>query len=95
MLNSRRVTVIREIHDCPSLFLVTDKLFFFSFFSFQGMEIHGAPEYVIVNGRVCVDEGGLKAVHGYGKFLETPTHSPFVYEPIVDKDKVKPKIKCH
>lgn len=46
---------------------------------FEGMECHGVPEYVIVNGRVCVDEGELKAVQGFGKFVPTPTFSPFVY----------------
>lgn len=46
---------------------------------FEGMECHGVPEYVIVNGRVCVDEGELKAVQGFGKFVPTPTHSPYLY----------------
>lgn len=43
------------------------------------MVCHGVPEYVIVNGRVCVDEGELKAVQGFGNFVPTPTFSPFVY----------------
>lgn len=43
------------------------------------MECHGVPEYVIVGGRVCLDEGNLKVVQGYGKFIPTPTHSEFVY----------------
>ncbi|XP_026472109.1 dihydropyrimidinase-like [Ctenocephalides felis] len=47
---------------------------------FEGMECHGVPEYVIVNGRVCVDEGDLKVVEGHGTFVETPCHAPFVYE---------------
>lgn len=38
------------------------------------------PEYVIVNGRVCVDEGHLKVVEGYGTFVETPIFPPFVYD---------------
>ncbi|XP_075218626.1 collapsin Response Mediator Protein isoform X2 [Lycorma delicatula] len=46
---------------------------------FEGMVCHGVPEYVIVNGRVCVDEGELKAVQGFGSFVPTPTFSPFVY----------------
>lgn len=48
---------------------------------FEGLECHGVPEYVIVNGRVCVDEGQLKAVQGFGKFVETPVFPPFVYSP--------------
>lgn len=47
---------------------------------FEGMQIHGAPEYVIVNGRVCVDEFELKAVQGHGKFVPTSPWSPYVYE---------------
>lgn len=43
------------------------------------MECHGIPEYVLVGGRVCVDEGNLKVVQGHGKFIPTPTHSEFVY----------------
>lgn len=46
---------------------------------FEGMECHGIPEYVLVGGRVCVDEGHLKVVQGHGKFIPTPTHSEFVY----------------
>lgn len=43
------------------------------------MVCHGVPEYVLVGGRVCVDEGNLKVVQGHGKFIPTPTHSEFVY----------------
>lgn len=43
------------------------------------MECHGVPEYVLVGGRVCLDEGNLKVVQGHGKFIPTPTHSEFVY----------------
>ncbi|GJQ68566.1 hypothetical protein Trydic_g14414 [Trypoxylus dichotomus] len=48
---------------------------------FEGMECHGVPEYVIVNGRVCVDEEQLRAVQGHGKFIETPVFPAFVYNP--------------
>lgn len=43
------------------------------------MSCHGVPEYVLVGGRVCLDEGNLKVVQGHGKFIPTPTHSEFVY----------------
>lgn len=43
------------------------------------MECNGIPEYVLVGGRVCVDEGQLKVVQGHGKYVPTPTHSEFVY----------------
>ncbi|KAJ8920201.1 hypothetical protein NQ315_011862 [Exocentrus adspersus] len=47
---------------------------------FEGMECHGVPEYVIVNGRVCVDEGQLRVVEGYGRFIETPVFAPYIYD---------------
>lgn len=48
---------------------------------FEGMECHGVPEYVIVNGRVCVDDEQLKVAQGYGKFVGTEVFPPFVYDP--------------
>ncbi|XP_044257019.1 dihydropyrimidinase isoform X3 [Tribolium madens] len=48
---------------------------------FEGMVCHGVPEYVIVNGRVCVDDGQLRVVQGHGRFVETPVYAPFVYDP--------------
>ncbi|XP_012280481.1 dihydropyrimidinase isoform X1 [Orussus abietinus] len=54
---------------------------------FEGMEVHGVPEYVIVSGRVCVDEGDVKAVHGFGKFIETPAYSPYVYDLVSEREK--------
>ncbi|XP_014604615.1 PREDICTED: dihydropyrimidinase isoform X1 [Polistes canadensis] len=54
---------------------------------FEGMEVHGVPEYVIVNGRVCVDECELKAVHGFGKYVETPTFCNYVYDMIEEREK--------
>lgn len=45
------------------------------------MQCHGVPEYVIVNGRVCVDEGQLRVVEGYGRYIETPTFAPYIYDP--------------
>ncbi|XP_012351040.2 dihydropyrimidinase isoform X1 [Apis florea] len=57
---------------------------------FEGMEVHGVPEYVIVEGRVCVDECELKAVHGFGKFVESPSHANYVYDMIEDREK-KPR----
>ncbi|XP_066589606.1 dihydropyrimidinase isoform X4 [Prorops nasuta] len=54
---------------------------------FEGMEIHGVPEYVIVNGRVCVDEREVKVVHGYGKYIQSPTFCSFVYDIINEREK--------
>lgn len=46
------------------------------------MTCHGVPEYVIVKGRVCVEEGLLRVAEGYGTFLETPVSPPYVYNGI-------------
>lgn len=52
------------------------------------MEVTGVPEYVIVSGRVCVDECELKAVHGFGKYVNTDPFGAYVYDMINDKEKV-------
>ncbi|XP_018397055.1 PREDICTED: dihydropyrimidinase isoform X2 [Cyphomyrmex costatus] len=57
---------------------------------FEGMEVTGVPEYVIVNGRVCVDECELKAVHGFGKYINADPFGSYVYDMINDKEK-KPR----
>ncbi|XP_072766403.1 dihydropyrimidinase-like isoform X2 [Anoplolepis gracilipes] len=57
---------------------------------FEGMEVTGVPEYVIVSGRVCVDECELKAVHGFGKYINTEPFGTYVYDMINDKEK-KPR----
>ncbi|XP_050356848.1 dihydropyrimidinase 2-like [Nymphalis io] len=46
---------------------------------FEGQHVIGSPQYVIVNGRVCLDDGELRVVEGFGKFLNTPPDSPTVY----------------
>lgn len=56
------------------------------------MECHGVPQYVIVNGRVCVDDGELKVVQGYGSFVETPAFAPFVYDPD-HAEQLRPELK--
>lgn len=52
------------------------------------MEVTGVPEYVIVSGRVCVDECELKAVHGFGKYVTAEPFGTYVYDMISDKEKV-------
>lgn len=52
------------------------------------MEVTAVPEYVIVSGRVCVDECELKAVHGFGKYINTEPFGTYVYDMINDKEKV-------
>lgn len=51
--------------------------------------MHGVAEYVVVSGRVCVDECNLKVVHGFGKYLETPLYPLYVYDEVNEKEKVR------
>lgn len=49
---------------------------------FEGMNVHGVSEYVIVRGRVCVDDGALRVAEGHGTFVETPKEPAFVYDAV-------------
>ncbi|GBP18624.1 Dihydropyrimidinase 2 [Eumeta japonica] len=46
---------------------------------FEGQHVVGGPQYVVVNGRVCVDDGELRVVEGFGRFVKTPVNAPYVY----------------
>lgn len=46
---------------------------------FEGTKVSGAPEYVIVKGKVCLEDGVVRVAEGYGQFLELPTHCPLLY----------------
>lgn len=52
---------------------------------FEGLTCHGVPEVVVVRGRVCVDNGALRVAEGHGKYLDTPTYPPFVYDALNGK----------
>lgn len=45
------------------------------------------PEYVVVGGRVCVDECDVKAVHGFGKYIDTPVYPAYVYDAVEEREK--------
>ncbi|XP_035774760.1 dihydropyrimidinase-like isoform X2 [Anopheles albimanus] len=47
---------------------------------FEGMKCHGVPEFVIVRGRVCVENDLIRVAEGQGTFLETPVYPSFVYD---------------
>ena len=49
---------------------------------FEGMKCHGVPEFVIVQGRVVVDEGHLRAMQGLGKFVALAPFAPHVFEKV-------------
>ncbi|XP_077288090.1 collapsin Response Mediator Protein [Arctopsyche grandis] len=46
---------------------------------FEGQTVHGVPLYVIVNGRLCLDDGNLRVAEGYGKFIKTMVNSPYIF----------------
>lgn len=59
---------------------------------FEGMKCHGVPEYVIVRGRVCIEDGVVRVAQGHGQFLETPVYPPFVYDALNGIKKVDKEI---
>lgn len=46
---------------------------------FEGTKITGAPEYVVVKGKVCLEDGNVRVAEGYGQFLESPVDCPLLY----------------
>ena len=56
---------------------------------FEGMTVHGAPAVVISHGKVVLDEDGLHAEQGWGRFISTPPNSTFVYGRIKARDQVR------
>lgn len=46
---------------------------------FEGTKVSGAPEFVIVKGKVCLEDGNVRVAEGYGQFLELPTHCPLIH----------------
>ena len=53
---------------------------------FNGMEVNGVPDTVIISGRLVVDEGQLRVMQGFGKFLPMPVFAPHVYEKVRAKE---------
>lgn len=46
---------------------------------FEGTKVTGAPEYVIVKGKVCYEEENIRVAEGYGNCVELPSHCPLLY----------------
>lgn len=46
---------------------------------FEGTKISGAPEFVIVKGKVCYEEEKIRVAEGYGNCIELPSHCPLLY----------------
>ncbi|KAK3742135.1 hypothetical protein RRG08_008537 [Elysia crispata] len=60
---------------------------------FEGMTVHGVPEYVITGGSIVMDEGQLKVTQGLGRFVPTPPNSQYVYGRIDTREKAKEPVK--
>ena len=56
---------------------------------FEGQRVHGAAEWVISRGRVCVEEGQIRAVQAAGRFLPTAAFPPEVYLRVRQRDKTR------
>ncbi|KAH8400586.1 hypothetical protein KR222_007232 [Zaprionus bogoriensis] len=56
----------------------------------QGMTVHGVPEFVLVRGRICVEDGVVRVAEGFGRFIPSPLRPAFVYDSIEGKDEVQP-----
>ncbi|XP_065368513.1 dihydropyrimidinase-like isoform X2 [Calliphora vicina] len=55
---------------------------------FEGMVCHGVPEMVLVRGRICVEDDKVRVAEGFGRFLNTPVRSPYVYDILEGKKTV-------
>lgn len=42
---------------------------------FEGMTVHGVPEYVLVRGRICVENETVRVAEGLGRFIPLPARS--------------------
>lgn len=46
---------------------------------FEGTKISGAPEYVIVKGKVCYEEDKVRVAQGFGQCVTLPSNCPYIY----------------
>jgi dihydropyrimidinase len=46
---------------------------------FEGVKVSGAPEYVVVKGKVCYEDENVRVAEGYGNFIELPPNCGFIY----------------
>jgi len=52
---------------------------------YEGLQITGAPEYVIFKGRMVTDQGLFRPMTGYGQFQHLPPFAPHVYNKLREK----------
>ena len=55
---------------------------------FEGMKVHGAPEYVITGGSIVMDEGQLKVTQGLGRYVSMPANAQYVFGRVKNMAKV-------
>ena len=53
---------------------------------FEGMTCHGVAETVLCRGKVVVDEGQIRVMQGFGRFLPVEPYAPFVYDQVRAKE---------
>ncbi|XP_054161997.1 dihydropyrimidinase-like isoform X2 [Oppia nitens] len=57
---------------------------------FEGMTVQFGPLVVISNGRVVLDEEGLRVSQGSGRFVPCPPFAPHVFNSIKERERVGP-----
>lgn len=55
---------------------------------FEGKTCHGLPLFTVYNGRVVYENGKLSTQAGSGRYLPLPSHAPYVYSVIQQREKV-------
>lgn len=59
---------------------------------FEGVKVSGAPEFVIVKGKVCFEDENVRVAEGHGNFIELSPYCPQIY-PAKNGDDVTDKFE--
>ena len=57
----------------------------------EGVTVHGAPEFVLCNGKIVVAEYQVNASPGDGTFLRAEVFPPLVYDKIIENENSQTK----